>query len=318
MGTGLGDHLLDLAFTLVKYSKRVTEVLLRIIGPFFVALATTLIAGVIYVFLLAILPYHTPVFSLYGMLHVAWGLFLAQGVLFNYFMCVFTPPGSPPETTEVDPEELELLEREAAPRRGQGFSRWCKICKVPKPPRAHHCHVCRKCVLKMDHHCPWVCNCVGHFNHRYFFLFLFYLWVGCAYVALMSYGPFVDRDFQVPWQGTNARGLAMFTFVLTLAIWVAMCLMLGWHLYLVLTGQTTIEFYYNRFMEAQAKQSGQEFHNPYDLGQRKNWRYFFGQPSILAGHWFSWLMPHLAPPPGDGLSFPTCSSPDSSPFFLSS
>ena len=33
--------------------------------------------------------------------------------------------------------------------------RWCKQCQLPKPPRAHHCKSCGKCVLKLDHHCPW-------------------------------------------------------------------------------------------------------------------------------------------------------------------
>jgi palmitoyltransferase len=36
--------------------------------------------------------------------------------------------------------------------------KWCRKCWAPKPERAHHCSVCGRCVMKMDHHCPWLAS----------------------------------------------------------------------------------------------------------------------------------------------------------------
>jgi len=33
---------------------------------------------------------------------------------------------------------------------------FCVYCSRPKSPRTHHCSSCGKCVLDMDHHCPFV------------------------------------------------------------------------------------------------------------------------------------------------------------------
>ena len=51
---------------------------------------------------------------------------------------------------------------------------YCKKCQNPRPPRSHHCKVCKKCTLKMDHHCYWISNCVGYYNQKNFYQFLFY------------------------------------------------------------------------------------------------------------------------------------------------
>jgi hypothetical protein len=55
----------------------------------------------------------------------------------------------------------------------------CDKCYIVRVPRVHHCSVCRGCVLKMDHHCPWINNCVGHFNQKFFIQFCSYCFWGC-------------------------------------------------------------------------------------------------------------------------------------------
>ena len=52
-----------------------------------------------------------------------------------------------------------------------------------KPERAHHCSVCRRCVYKMDHHCPWVNNCVGVGNQKFFVLFCLYVFLCCLHAG---------------------------------------------------------------------------------------------------------------------------------------
>ena len=55
---------------------------------------------------------------------------------------------------------------------------YCKHCHHYRPPGAHHCHICRHCILRMDHHCPWINNCVGQYNQKYFLQFTSY---ACKY-----------------------------------------------------------------------------------------------------------------------------------------
>lgn len=104
-------------------------------------------------------------------------------VVFTHIRAMVTPPGSPALDSANPEAALPDQERPGwwtYPRR-----RYCKKCRAMKPPRAHHCSVAGRCVMKMDHYCPWVNNTVGQNNMKYFLLFLIYVFVGCSYAATM-------------------------------------------------------------------------------------------------------------------------------------
>jgi hypothetical protein len=52
---------------------------------------------------------------------------------------------------------------------------FCFYCKVIKSIKTFHCMICGQCVEKFDHHCIYINNCLGYRNHKYFILFLFFL-----------------------------------------------------------------------------------------------------------------------------------------------
>jgi len=282
------------------------EKAVRVIGPAFVCLAVVLISSAVFVHFVHNIPFYNPYTSLPSIMHLLSSTYIAFSIAYNYIKAVITPPGYTPsfEELRISPEEQQkILHLVDNPLPGR-YVPWCKKCARLKPERAHHCHVCGRCVLKMDHHCPWIANCVGHNNHQYFVLFLFWLWLGCLYCGILGFLPFsFASNNQIPFTGVVPRGAVIFAFVIASAVWIAMCIMLGWQLVLIFTAQTTIEFYQNREKARWSEELGKVFTNPYDLGWDLNFQHFFG--TMNGEYWFSYLVPGGAKSHGDGIKWTT-------------
>lgn len=110
----------------------------------------------------------------------------------SYIQTIFTPFGKIPNKFFLAPEICEDLAKAqnnqhrdeilayvakkndlpVACRTYSGGIRYCEKCNLIKPDRCHHCSICGMCVLRMDHHCPWINNCVSFTNYKFFVLFL--------------------------------------------------------------------------------------------------------------------------------------------------
>ncbi|KAG0487817.1 hypothetical protein HPP92_006628 [Vanilla planifolia] len=165
-----------------------------------------------------------------------------------------------------------------------GDLRYCQKCALYKPPRAHHCRVCKTCVLRMDHHCVWINNCVGHANYKVFFLFTLYTVAACFHSLALLLGFVYDVHRGQIHNGGSVKishiicGLVVFPLCLALGV------LLVWHIYLILQNKTTIEHYEGVRATWIAKKAGNNYKHPYDLGIYENLISVLG-PNIACWVW---------------------------------
>eukprot|EP00871_Galdieria_phlegrea_P003415 jgi/Galph1/4074/GphlegSOOS_G2746.1 len=175
-----------------------------------------------------------------------------------------------------------------------GEPRFCRICGVYKPDRTHHCRSCKRCILKMDHHCPWINNCVGFYNQKFFILFLYCAVLGCLFVmgtgmtALKQALVHINQD---EGQEVVRSAIVIICYCIVFIFGIALLFFAGFHTILVLKGRTTIELHEIR------DPARSRVVRKYDLGWKKNWQKVFGTC------WFYWFLPVRWSIGGDGLTF---------------
>jgi palmitoyltransferase len=167
-----------------------------------------------------IFPYFDPVAELSGsiVLGIYQLFFILAGV--SHLRCSLTDPGLVPPIDSLNDTADD--------------NKVCFKCEQLKPPRVHHCSTCKRCVFKvtspqMDHHCPWVNNCVGALNMKFFLLFCFYIaamslatliiQAYCAYIALSDLRHLRIKPFQLGCCViVGLIGLVFLTFTVSMAV----------------------------------------------------------------------------------------------------
>lgn len=172
----------------------------------------------------------------------------------------------------------------------------CQRCLRTKPDRCHHCSQCNKCILKMDHHCPWVANCIGFYNYKYFINMLFYASFSCNLIVssssklvhgILSKDTASESkvDYRVAYFIVTAYVLAcVFGFIITGFF--------TFHLWMISNQYTTIEFCEKRGSDTLFKDK-----SPYNLGVYRNFTDILGTSPLL------WCLPVRRNLTGKGLHF---------------
>ncbi|XP_059905884.1 palmitoyltransferase ZDHHC12-B isoform X1 [Gadus macrocephalus] len=160
--------------------------------------------------------------------------------------------------------------------------RRCGHCLLQQQPmRSKHCQTCQHCVRRYDHHCPWIENCVGERNHRWFVLYLAVQLLVLLWGLHMAWTGFSAADSWQAWLRSNGVLLAAAAAVALLSLTVL--LLLGSHLYLVSLNTTTWEFM-SRHRISYLRHCGAD-ENPFDRGAALNLWGFFCAPGGSAVVW---------------------------------
>ncbi|XP_045147483.1 palmitoyltransferase ZDHHC16 isoform X2 [Echinops telfairi] len=286
---GGSDTAVEAAFEPVYW---LVDNVIRWFGVVFVVLVVVLTSSIVAIAYLCVLPL---ILQTYSVPRLCWHFFYSHWnlilIVFHYYQAITTPPGYPPQGRN-DIAAVSI----------------CKKCIYPKPARTHHCSICNRMLIPVGKawdwppgrlgHCnracvppsqvcaedgpplplpltcvspAWLNNCVGHYNHRHFFSFCFFMTLGCVYCSYGSWDLFreayaaIETYHQTPpptfsFRERITHKSLIYLWFLCSSVALALGALTAWHAVLISRGETSIERHINkkerRRLQARGRVSG--------------------------------------------------------------
>lgn len=119
----------------------------------------------------------------------------------------------------------------------------------------------------MDHHCPWLCSCVGFHNYKYFNLLILYAAI-LAWTFIFTYWRNIELGLYDDVTAFELYFMGV-CYIASILIALAFTLFFGFHQWLISRGYTTLEFC--------EKKNKKYDDSPYHRGILENFRDVYGR-----------------------------------------
>ncbi|KAH9477093.1 Palmitoyltransferase PFA3 [Psilocybe cubensis] len=235
---------------------------------------------------------------------------------------------TPSAQRKKEMEEIERLEALNVTRKPpttpvlQPVHRYCIRDGIVKPYRSHHCRICGTCILRYDHHCPWIGQCVGARNYKFFLNFCQAAAVFTSYTfgTLIAYTVVASKSSisNIDAQQIIIIALSGLFFIFTAALVIS-------HTHLILSGQTTVESLHIRHMKDREDRALAKAFNWWQISAKqrtkKKWDQEWGRldkegniwwrgnardewVDVMGSSWIGWILPTLRNGGSNGLEYP--------------
>mmetsp|Transcript_6127 Transcript_6127/g.11537 ORF Transcript_6127/g.11537 Transcript_6127/m.11537 type:complete len:555 (-) Transcript_6127:187-1851(-) len=177
---------------------------------------------------------------------------LIGSTAFTFMKAVTMDPGYLERITVTDdisrePAKAEFIAK-LSRRLALGSSlKVCATCIVEMPPRSKHDPMSDRCVQIFDHYCPFINNCVGQNNHKYFMGFLIsvilaisnFLCVSVQYMYIACGG---GSFLEVIWCAFHEQRVQVAITIAAIAVIIPVSCLLSWQSWFIANSITTYEY----------------------------------------------------------------------------